>query len=217
MSRIIPPVAVSAGAVVVAAAAMTAFAPAWLPGKVRVVAGYDTVAIALLAWFWWEILRTSATQTKARAAAQDPGRDAVTVVILAAVAFGFVAAFDILGRGPHDSAPDHAAAILIIGFAAVVCGWLLIHTIFLFHYAHSYYRNRSLAGDGGLIFPGNGEPGDVDFAYFSFVLGMTFQVSDVQITNSRLRRDALLHGLISFGYNTAILALVVNVVSNLLH
>jgi uncharacterized membrane protein len=109
--------------------------------------------------------------------------------------------------------------IFASGFGAVVLGWLLVHTIFSFRYAHLYYgdRDRNNESDGGLIFPGRADPSYCDLAYFSFVIGMTFQVSDVQITDQRIRRLVLGHGLISFGYNTAILALVVNVVSNLLH
>lgn len=219
MIRTYAPIAVACSATAIAAAILGLFGPAWLPPMVRVVAVYDAATISLLVWFWNIVTRSTAAVTKARAAVEDPGRNAVSAIILIAIAFGFVAAFEILGRGPRDSAPHHGTVIYAIGFAAVVLGWLLIHTVFLFHYAHAYYseRNRNPNGDGGLVFPGTPEPSDVDFAYFSFVLGMTFQVSDVQVTGSRLRRDALVHGVISFAYNTAILALVVNVVSGLLH
>ena len=219
MSRAFTPIAASFGAAAAVGAGMVLFAPAWLPAMARVVASYDAAAITLLIWYGRLALRNNAAQTRTRAAQQDPGRTIATAVILVAVAFGFVAAFDILGRGPHLSAPAHQAPVYALGFAAVVLGWLLIHIVLLFHYAHAYYRdrNRDNASDGGLIFPGKEAPSDIDFAYFSFVLGMTFQVSDVQITDSSIRRVALMHGLISFAYNTAILALVVNVVSNLLH
>ena len=165
------------------------------------------------------MLRTNAIDTKARAAAQDPGRDAVFVVVLLAAAFGFVAAFAILGRGAHDRIPQHESVIYALAFSAVVLGWILIHTIFLFRYAHLYYgdRDRDQQSDEGLVFPGKGDPNYADLAYFSFVIGMTFQVSDVQITDPSIRRLALAHAMISFSYNTSILALVVNVVSNLLH
>ena len=102
---------------------------------------------------------------------------------------------------------------------ALVFGWLLIHTLFVLRYAHLYYQHRDEddKNGGGLAFPGTHDPKDLDFAYFSFVLGMTFQVSDVQVTSPHIRALALVHGLISFGYNTAILALVVNTVAGLLH
>ncbi|MEO6834710.1 MAG: DUF1345 domain-containing protein [Candidatus Tumulicola sp.] len=218
-SRAIAPIVVAFGSAAIATIAILLFGPAWLASMVRIVAVYDAAALAMLVYYWRVALRTDASDTERRAAAQDPGRDAVFAIILIAVAFGFVAAFDILGRGPHDRMPQHAVFIYILGFGAVVLGWFMIHTTFLFRYAHLYYgdRNRDNQSDRGLTFPGTAEPNDLDFAYFSFVLGMTFQVSDVQITDPRIRRPALAHGLISFGYNTAILALVVNVVSNLLH
>ncbi|MGA8534185.1 MAG: DUF1345 domain-containing protein [Candidatus Tumulicola sp.] len=217
--RALVPIAVSAAAAVVAAIAMLLFAPHWLPSMVRVVAGYDAAVIIIVIFYWSIVMQSDAAKTKARAAAQDPGRNAAFVVVLLAVTFGFIAAFDILGPGPHDRVPGHETVIYALGFAAVVLGWLLIHTIFLFRYAHMYYRDRDrdTKSDGGLVFPGTPEPNDVDFAYFSFVLGMTFQVSDVQVVDRSMRRFALAHGLISFAYNTAILALVVNTVSNLLH
>lgn len=217
--RAFVPIAIACVAIVVAALAIGLLGPAWLPPMVRVVAVYDVATITLLAWYWRIVIGSTPAHTRARAASEDPGRNAALAIILAAIAFGLMAAFEILGRGPHDSVARHEAVIYTIGFAAVVFGWLLIHTVWLFHYAHSYYsrRRRDAEADGGLIFPGTREPSDVDFAYFSFVLGMTFQVSDVQVTQPGLRRDALVHGLISFAYNTAILALVVNIVSGLLH
>ncbi len=195
------------------------FGPHWLKPMVRAVACYDAGAIALLVWNWKILLGSTAEQTRAHAAVQDPGRDAVFVVTLIAVAFGFVAAFAILGRSPNDHMPKHAAALYVLGFGAVVLGWLLIHASFSFRYAHLYYRDkdRNKRSDRGLKFPGGEEPNYTDLAYFSFVIGMTFQVSDVQILAKAIRRLVLAHGLISFAYNTAILALVVNIVSGLLH
>ncbi len=218
-NRAVAPIVVSLGAAAVVAALLAMFAPHWLRDMVRVVAVYDAAAAAILIWYWSVVLRTNAAETKARAAAQDPGRDAVFVVVLLAAGFGFVAAFDILGRGAHEPASLHVSAIYALAFGAVVMGWLLIHTVFLFRYAHLYYggRGRERQSAGGLLFPGKTDPDYADLAYFSFVLGMTFQVSDVQIADPGIRRLALTHAMISFGYNTAILALVVNVVSNLLH
>lgn len=185
----------------------------------KILACYDAGAAALLTWHWARIWRTNAEATKRRAAAEDPGRDAVFVLILIAVGFGFVAAFAVLGRGPLDRVELHVALLYVLGFGAVVLGWLQIHTEFCLRYAHLYYRDsdRDKESDRGLMFPGGEEPNYMDFAYFSFVVGMTFQVSDVQITAKIIRRAVLGHGLVSFAYNTAILALVVNIVSGLLH
>lgn len=217
-SRAIKPIALGLASGGIVVVAMLFLAPAWLDGMVRVVAGYDTAVFVMLLSYWLTIARTDETRTRVLAAAEDPGRNGVFWLTLVAVAVGFIAAFDILGRGPHNRGLPHEATVDLIGFAAVALGWLLIHTIFTFHYAHLYYRDRDRdkESDRGLTFPGDEPPDYRDLAYFSFVIGMTFQVSDVQITARPIRRLVLLHGIISFGYNTAILALVVNVVSSLL-
>src|SRR5580692_10035162 len=101
-NRAIAPIALSLLTAGLAALVLTLFAPHWLRPMLRVVACYDVAAIVILIWYWNVILRTSASNTKVRAAAQAPGRDTIFTVILLAVAFGFVAALDILGPGPHD-------------------------------------------------------------------------------------------------------------------
>ena len=100
------------------------------------------------------------------------------------------------------------------------CSWALLHTVYSLHYGHIYYGDsdpsEQFSAEKGLEFPGDEEPDYVDFAYFSFVIGMTCQVSDVQVTSKRMRRLTLLHGIISFAFNTVILALLINTVSGLL-
>jgi uncharacterized membrane protein len=172
-----------------------------------------------LIWYWRLVLVASPAQTKALASEEDPGRNVAFVVTLVAVVFGFVAAFDVLGHGPHDLTAQRETAIDVFGFGAVALGWLLIHSIFIFRYAHLYYRDhdRNKESDRGLNFPGESEPDYMDFAYFSLVVGMTFQVSDVQVTSRTIRAFVLFQALIAFGYYTSLVALVVNIVSGLLH
>lgn len=102
----------------------------------------------------------------------------------------------------------------------MVTSWTLLHTLFGLRYAHTFYGDSQQSGvhehAGGLIFPGNRPPDYFDFAYFSFVVGMTCQVSDVQITSRRMRHLTLAHSVLSFGFNTIILALLINTVSGLL-
>lgn len=197
---------------------MIVLAPAWLGGWVRAVAAYDAAAVILLAFDWLFALRNDATHTERRAAQADPGRNIVLVLVVISILAGLGSAIVILGRGPNVPAGDHALA-LAFGIAAVVLGWLLIHTTFIFRYAHLFYYDSDQDGTAqrGLDFPGTKDPDDYDFAYFSFVIGMTFQVSDVQITDPGVRTLALIHALLSFGYNTAIIALGVNLASSLLN
>jgi uncharacterized membrane protein len=95
-------------------------------------------------------------------------------------------------------------------FLAVVAAWGVTHTAYTLRYAHLYYRDAG--GEGGLVFPGDDKPRDLDFAYFAFTIGMCFQVSDVTISSPIIRRGALGHSLLSFAYNTAVLALSLNLV-----
>jgi len=217
-SRAVAPILASFS-VAAAVAIGISFAPAWLKPMVRIVACYDAAVITLLILQWRVILWNSAESTRVHAASQDPGRYAVFVLTLTAIAFGFVAAFAILGRGPKTEAAEHEAIIYALGFGAVVLGWLQIHTEFAIMYAHLYYRDRdqNKESDRGLAFPSEPDPNYSDFAYFALVIGMTFQVSDVQVTARTIRKTVLAHGLISYGYSTAIIALVVNIVSGLLH
>ena len=195
-----------------------AFAPPWLHGTTRWVAAYDVAAIILLAYDWSVGLRNNATHTIRRAAEADPGRNLLAGIVIVSVIAGLASAVSILGRGPNVPAADRSLAIAF-GVAAVALGWFLIHTMFTFRYAHLYYYDSDQDGSAqrGLTFPGTNDPDDYDFAYFAFVIGMTFQVSDVQITDPGVRTVVLTHGILSFAYNTAILALVVNLASNLLN
>ncbi|PTT03492.1 DUF1345 domain-containing protein, partial [Flavobacterium sp. HMWF030] len=106
----------------------------------------------------------------------------------------------------------------IIYTSPVVLSWLLLHTTFTIRYAHFYHDHNELntgSSIGGIEFPGKSKPDYLDFAYFSFVIGMTFQVSDVVITSKTVRRFALMHSLISFLFNTIIVALTISAISNL--
>jgi uncharacterized membrane protein len=207
------------GSAAVAATAVLFLAPPWLSGTTRIVTGYDAGAIALIACFWLFGMHADPSGTASRAAVEDPGRNAVLVLVLGCVGFGLAAAIVILGHGPHVASLNERAIIYGVGLLAIIAGWVLIHTIFVFRYAHLFYFDSDDDGSAqrGLVFPGTEEPNDYDFAYFSFVIGMTFQVSDVSIKDGGVRRLALVHALVSFAYNTTIVALVINLVSGLFH
>ena len=109
---------------------------------------------------------------------------------------------------------------LFVAIAGMMLSWTMVHSLFTFHYAHMYYDN--LPGDKtrmaeGLEFPGNEKPDYIDFAYFSFIIGCTFQVSDVAISSRLIRRMVLLHGLLSFVLNTFVVALTINLIAGLLN
>jgi uncharacterized membrane protein len=199
------------------AALLAAFlAPAWIRGTVRIVAEYDAAAAALLIGLFIFVFRDNEAETQTRAAINDPGRNVVLTIIILSIAAGFAAAIAILGKGPDVQTPGQRSVAVALAITAAVLGWAVTHATFAIRYAHLFYR-KSDASLQALTFPKTSEPDDYDFLYFAFIIGMTFQVSDVQVNEAGMRRLVLGHGLISFAYNTAILALGVNLISNLLH
>ena len=149
------------------------------------------------------------------AEAQEEGEWTVFWVMIAAVAFSFYAIL-VTMSGTSQMKPDVARAHVALVAATLVLSWLVTQALFALRYAHEYYETR---GDGtlrrGLQFPGEDEPDYWDFLYFSIVLGMTFQVSDVQIADRSLRRLATVQGFIGFLFNTVIIALTVNAAASL--
>jgi uncharacterized membrane protein len=179
----------------------------------NVIAAWDTFAFCVLASAWLTILITPQRTLRARAQEEDFGRTVIFVfVVVAACASLFAVGFLISVGSGH-------VGQLVLGLATVVLSWSLIQTVFGLHYAHAFYGDSDQPGErrhaGGLIFPGERMPDYFDFAYFSFVIGMTCQVSDVQITSPRMRRLALLQSVLAFGFNTIILALLINTVFDL--
>lgn len=145
------------------------------------------------------------------------------VMFLFVVAAAFISLFAIVLLLQSAPTEKGISKHIVLSGASVFFSWTLIHTVFTIRYAHLFYtyptREEQAAGEdhhGGLEFPGTPHPDFLDFAYFSFVLGMTFQVADVNITARNMRRLALLHGFLAFVYNTIIVALSINIISGLI-
>lgn len=151
---------------------------------------------------------------------QDNGLTITFLVIVVASFISLLAIVLLLRILPNAGESGYYYHILL-SIGSVACSWLLIHTIFTFRYAHLYYSCKSEEGAvskkhrGGLVFSDDTTPDYLDFAYFSFVIGMTFQVSDVPISSNSIRRLVLLHSLLSFLFNTVILALNINIIAGL--
>ena len=198
-----------------AAALATVLAlPASLGVPLRLVAGWDVGAATLLALVWLIIAGSDALETRHRAAMADPGRKAVWALVIASSTVSLFAATVVL-RQARRVAPGAEAALVVLCLVAVVAAWLLTHTSCTLRYAHLYYRDEG-EGIGGLEFPGGHAPDYLDFAYFGLTVGMCFQVSDVTITGRTLRRAVTGHAVLSFAYNTAVLALAMNLLTGLL-
>jgi uncharacterized membrane protein len=194
------------------------FTPSAIEWSVRAIAGWDVASLALLAFAWTIILRTDARETRRRAGEFDPGRHMVFVIALVASLISLFAAVIVLRRVRAFTGAGEATWTLLT-LAAVALSWAVTHTAYTFRYAHMHYRRsrkHDKNSDGGIRFCGTEEPSDIDFAYFAFTIGMCFQVSDVVVTTTPLRREVLIHALISFVYNTVILALALNLAVSLM-
>lgn len=186
--------------------------PSWAPAT-RLLVGWDvglTVYLALA----FEMMATSKVHTiRERAGRQDEGRIAILVLTVAAALASLAAILVELGTS-ENGAGGRGAARLIVATLTIVLSWAFIHTMFALHYAHDFYGESTERG-AGLLFPGGGaEPDYWDFVYFSFVIGMTSQVSDVGITSKQIRRAVAAHGIVSFMFNAALLALTVNIAAS---
>jgi uncharacterized membrane protein len=176
------------------------------------IAGWDAAAVSMGVLAWALIFKFGADvkQTRRLAAEEDPGRGAVWVIVILASVFSLFATIGVL-RGARVCAAELRSTFVLLGVVAVASAWGLTHTAYTLRYAHLYYRDDG-DGEGGLSFPGDQAPAYLDFAYFAFTIGMCFQTSDVTVTSRLIRRATMAHAVLSFAYNTAILATAVSLV-----
>jgi uncharacterized membrane protein len=183
-----------------------------LPGSLRLVTrlsiSWDIFVAFYLILVYTLVFRSGLAHIRRNAILQDDGRFLI-LLVTALGAFASIAAIVLGLDETHRSGPELALATVTIALS-----WAAVHTTFALHYAHEYYRGDK---PGGLDFPSGHEdekPDYWDFVYFSFVIGMTAQVSDVGVTDKIIRRTATVHGIISFVFNTALVALMVNIAAS---
>jgi uncharacterized membrane protein len=183
-----------------------------LPGSPRLVTrlliSWDIFVTLYLVLAYIMVFRCGLAHIRRNAVLQDDGRFLI-LLVTALGAFASIAAIVFELGASHRSGPE-----LTLATVTIALSWAAVHTTFALHYAHDYYRG---AKPGGLQFPSGDEHDHADywdFVYFSFVIGMTAQVSDVGITDKTIRRTATAHGIISFVFNTALVALMVNIAAS---
>jgi uncharacterized membrane protein len=183
---------------------------AWDPAT-RILIGWNVGVWLYLALVIQLMSKTKSHQIVARAATQDEGRFAILGLTVAA-SLATIAAiiFEIGGAKSPDQHNNLLLAILTI-----LSSWFFIHTIFALHYAHEYYGEFG-GKKSGLRFPNDEDPNYWDFVYFSFVIGMTAQVSDVAVSSKAIRQTVTAHSIISFLFNVSLLALTVNIAANVI-
>jgi uncharacterized membrane protein len=185
----------------------------WKPAS-RLLVGWD-IGVGLYLGLAFHLVAVSDVhRIRRRAAREDEGQLSILILTVAAALASLGAIFAELGSAPGGGGrqPIH----LVLASITIVLSWALIHTIFALHYAHEFY-DESTGPGRGMAFPGGEkEPDYWDFVYFSFVIGMTSQVSDVGVTSKHIRRIVAAHGVVSFLFNAALLALTVNIAASVI-
>lgn len=191
--------------------------PNWMYWTTRILCTWDMVMVSFLILTWRLMFRATPEMMQRLALKEDEGRWIISIAIAVAACISLIA----VGTIPHEKQAQTAILFMHLGvsISTIIGSWLLVHTIFTQHYAHLYYQGNKTLDErksSGLDFPGELEPDYWDFMYFAFVIGMTSQVSDVNITSREMRRWSLLHGILSFFFNTTILAITINMVAGII-
>jgi uncharacterized membrane protein len=177
----------------------------------RLLVGWDIGLVLYLALAYHLMTGARVGTIRERATAEDEGRIAILVLTVVAGLASLGAILVELRTSPDGSGRQPAQ--LVLAMVTIVLSWGFIHTMFALHYAHEFYSDDP-GMRSGLQFPGGGDPDYFDFVYFSFVIGMTSQVSDVAVACKPIRRTVAAHGIISFVFNAALLALTVNIAAS---
>jgi uncharacterized membrane protein len=184
---------------------------------VRAILHWDVFAFFYVSLCWIVVFKNvSYEEMRRKASLEDGSRLFVyTIIVLSSLASMLTVLLLITSNSAISTSQDVYVPVAVAG---MLFAWIIVHTSFGFHYAHLYYDNDEedpKQHAGGLDFPDEKRPDYLDFAYFSFVIGMTFQVSDVEISSRKIRRSALVHGLLSFVLNTFVVALTINLIAGL--
>lgn len=185
----------------------------------RILCAWNSGIDFFLTITWWKMIKANPEKIRRYAEGEYEGHLAIFILVIAA-ACASVLAIGFLLNDKKGLSTILLTLHVILSIMTIVGSWLLVHTMFAVQYAHSYYKyiNHSNSEEitKGLDFPHNDYPDYWEFLYYSFVVGMTSQVSDVQTTSPGMRRLTLLHGILSFFFNTSILAMSINIIASLI-
>ena len=176
-----------------------------------ILVGWDVAVVIYLVWVWGSVWRLDPGVTARLAKLEDPSTAVAELVVVAAgTAMLGAVGFALVKAG--QAAGGMKVYLVALGLLSVVLSWTVVHTVFMLRYARAYYSEPA----GGIEFNEEEPPTYTDFAYFSFTVGMTFQVADTDITSKAVRRITLHHALLSYLFGAVLLGLVINVVATLL-
>lgn len=182
----------------------------------RSMVSWILFAFTFLICSWIVVFERTVEQIRKKATEDDGSVAFVFFMVLISSFAGMLAVTLIIIS--KDTAIRESVLFLPSCIFGMILSWLMVHTMYVFHYAHEYYDSKDKNNRkyiGGLNFPGNNDPDYLDFAYYSFGLGCTFQVSDISVTSRKIRRITMFHGLLSFILNTFVVALTINLIAGL--
>jgi len=199
-------VLISGSVGIIVAGAVASIAP-W---QVSSLLAWDIAAVVYCAWVWAAVRGADAPTTRRIATREDGSRTAADLVLVAASVASLFGVGVVLVSAAHESGATRALTTTE-AVATVALSWLAVQTVFTLRYAHLYYLDG-----GGIDLHDQHAPDYGDFAYVAFTLGMTYQVSDSELTSKRIRATALRHALVSYVLGIAVIATTINLVANLL-
>ncbi|OTL52036.1 DUF1345 domain-containing protein [Acinetobacter baumannii] len=195
-------------------ASFLAWLTSWKWSTILLASWNGSISLYLL--HVWKLMRSADhSQMQQQAKKQDESKWVIMLIVLLAITMSLVAILVQLSQLPsgHYEKLGHVALALL----TIISAWLFMHTVFALHYAHDFYMALSRNEEnGGLDFPGTEHPTYPDFLYFSYIIGTSAQTADVSITNKHMRLLNLFHAVLSFGFNTTILAICINVAAGFL-
>ncbi|EOY0475603.1 DUF1345 domain-containing protein [Acinetobacter baumannii] len=198
----------------VVVASLLAWLTSWKWSIILLASWNGSISLYLL--HVWKLMRSADhSQMQQQAKKQDESKWVIMLIVLLAITMSLVAILVQLSQLPsgHYEKLGHVALALL----TIISAWLFMHTVFALHYAHDFYMALSRNEEnGGLDFPGTEHPTYPDFLYFSYIIGTSAQTADVSITNKHMRLLNLFHAVLSFGFNTTILAICINVAAGFL-
>jgi len=178
--------------------------------QVAVLAGWIVAASIFLIWIWTRILNADGEATAEHSTHVDDSRATADLVLIAASVASLVAVVSGLVKAVEVGGVARGV-IATIAVLTVVLSWTVVHTVFTLRYASLYHED----GSGIEFHEGPRLPDYHDFAYVAFTIGMTFQISDTDITSDRIRRAVLRHSLLSYVFGIVIVAITINVLAGL--
>ncbi len=179
------------------------------PWQLSLLIGWVGLTGSLLAWIWSEIINCDAAATQARSTAEDDSRVTAVIVMVTASVVSLLGVGFGLAKARHVEFPMEIT-LTVVAVLSVMLSWCVVHSMFTLRYAHQYY----IEPVGGIEFPGGTVPDYRDFAYFAFTIGMSFAVSDTNVTSQVVRRIALRHALVSYLFGAVIVGLTINVIAS---